>query len=190
MEPTQDTSNLDPLTGEPGSHPIITGFGAAAGGATGAALGTILGPLGTAIGTVVGAVVGGIAGKGVAEGFDPTSEEAYWRYNHHAQPFADKKLDYEDYAPAYRTGYSGYRDGKTFDEREADLRMEYEVGSQKTAAGGSHNDSDIPGTKHPLGTHTLHWNDARPAVQAAYERVAQARVAISRRDAEAWESSA
>lgn len=71
---TGGSANLDPITGEPGAHPVGTGVGAVAGGvATGAAIGTVAGPLGTAIGAAAGAVVGGLAGKGVAEQIDPTT---------------------------------------------------------------------------------------------------------------------
>ena len=59
-------ANRDPITGEPGAHPIGTGAGAAAGGATGATVGAIGGPVGAVIGGAVGAVVGGLAGKGAA----------------------------------------------------------------------------------------------------------------------------
>lgn len=70
-------ANRDPITGEPGSHPVGTGVGAAAGGvAAGAAVGTVAGPVGTAVGAVVGAVAGGLAGKGVAEKVDPTLPDA------------------------------------------------------------------------------------------------------------------
>lgn len=68
------SANLDPITGEPGAHPIGTGVGAVAGGmAAGAAVGTVAGPIGTAVGAAAGAVVGGLAGKGVAEKIDPTT---------------------------------------------------------------------------------------------------------------------
>jgi len=48
LDPTPD-ANRDPLTGAPGSHPVGTGIGAAAGGvAAGAAAGTLAaGPVGT-----------------------------------------------------------------------------------------------------------------------------------------------
>jgi len=131
---TEDPAlNRDPITGEPGAHPVGTGMGAAAGGATGAAIGSIAGPIGAVVGVVVGAVAGGLAGKGVAESIDPSAEDAYWREHHFEQSFA-KDRAYEDYLPAYRSGYSGYREGKTFEEREADLRMEYEGGPQKAEA--------------------------------------------------------
>ena len=100
--------NPDPITKAPGSHPIGTGIGAVAGGAAaGAAVGTVAGPVGTIAGAAVGAIVGGLAGKGVAEIVNPTVEDAYWRENHSRQPYA-KGRSYDDYGPAYRTGYEGY----------------------------------------------------------------------------------
>ena len=70
--------NLDPISGEPGAHPIGTGLGAAAAGAaTGMAGGAVAGPAGAAIGAVIGAVAGGLGGKAIAESIDPTVEDAY-----------------------------------------------------------------------------------------------------------------
>jgi len=171
--------NLDPLTGEPGAHPIGTGIGAATAGATGAALGSSVGPFGTALGAVIGAVVGGLIGKGFAEGLDPTAEDAYWREHHSSQSFADKERKYEEYSEAYRSGYTGYREGINFDEREADLRMEYEGGPQKSEAEVDHTSADaavIPGSiQNNLRTDPLHWDEAREAARAAYDRVAHTR---------------
>src|SRR5829696_1050286 len=73
--------NPDPITGEPGSHPVGTGLGAAGGGAAGAAIGAVGGPVGVAVGAAIGAIVGGLSGKGVAEAIDPTAEQAYWQEN-------------------------------------------------------------------------------------------------------------
>ena len=72
----QAGTNLDPITGAPGAHPVGVGLGAAAGGiAAGAAAGTVAaGPVGTAVGAAVGAIAGGLGGKAVAEHFDPTIE--------------------------------------------------------------------------------------------------------------------
>ncbi len=140
--------HLDPLSGEPGAHPVGTGVGAATGGAAGAAIGTVGGPIGTAVGAVVGAIAGGFAGKGVAGMIDPTAEDAYWRERHAQQPYARGRA-YADYAPAYRAGYTGYREGKSFADREADLRMEYEGGPQKAeaeAARARHDSATRPGT--------------------------------------------
>lgn len=143
--------NPDLITGAPGSHPVGTGLGAAAGGAAaGAAVGTVAGPVGTVAGAAVGAIVGGLAGKGVAEAVNPTAEDAYWRENHLKQPYA-KGRPYDDYRPAYRTGYEGYSEfgeDATFEEREAELRKRYESSGSK-----------------------LSWDEARAASQAAWRRV-------------------
>lgn len=192
--PRESDRNPDPITGEPGAHPVGTGVGAAAGGATGAAIGSAVGPIGTAIGAVVGAVVGGLAGKGVAEMIDPTAEDTYWREKHWSQPYADRTRPYEAYAPAYRAGVTGYREGQTFEEREAELRMEYEGRAPEARAGAGLPGGDPapkPGAM-PRDSSTdpvrdddarraagamqsqmsaLRWGDAREAARAAYERV-------------------
>src|SRR5688572_30279764 len=72
-------ANRDPITKEPGAHPLGTGAGAASGAAAGAAIGTAVGgPVGTLIGGAAGAVAGGLAGKGAAEAVNPTREDEYW----------------------------------------------------------------------------------------------------------------
>ena len=48
--------NRDPITDEPGSHPVGTGVGATGGAVAGAAAGAIGWPVGMAVGGVVGAV--------------------------------------------------------------------------------------------------------------------------------------
>src|SRR5580693_9704396 len=99
-------SNPDPITGEPGAHPVGTGVGAAAAGAAaGAAGGLVGGPVGAAVGAVVGAVAGGLAGKGVAESIDPTVEDRYWRANYTQRPYYDKNTAYDEYQPAYQYGW-------------------------------------------------------------------------------------
>jgi hypothetical protein len=79
-----EACHVDPLTGEPGAHPIGAGVGAATGGAAMAVVGAIAGPVGSVVGLAVGAVVGGLTGKGFAEGLDPTSEEAKLTHDHAA----------------------------------------------------------------------------------------------------------
>lgn len=69
---TSDPLNRDPITDEPGAHPVGTGLGAGGGAVAGAALGAVGGPLGVAAGAVVGAVLGGLAGHGAAEAISPT----------------------------------------------------------------------------------------------------------------------
>ncbi len=144
-------SNPDPITGEPGAHPVGTGIGAASAGATGAAIGAVAGPIGVVAGTVIGAVVGGLAGKGVAETIDPTNEDGYWEKNHHSQIYASH-ASYERYSSAYRTGYEGVgRHGadKQYSDVEDDLKSHYEE------------------TKEQGG---LAWDHAKHAVRAAYDR--------------------
>ena len=129
------------------------GVGAATAGATGAAIGMAAGPVGAAIGAVVGAVAGGLIGKGVAEAVDPTAEEAYWRDSYQNESYYDKELTYEDYAPAYRTGYAGYgkhaAEGRDFDAAQAELEREYD---------------------ESRGSSRLEWEKAKAASRAAWER--------------------
>jgi outer membrane lipoprotein SlyB len=54
----QARTNLDPIIGTPGAHPVGVG----------------LGPVGTVVGAAVGAVAGGLDGKALAEHFDSTVE--------------------------------------------------------------------------------------------------------------------
>ncbi|MHC1764651.1 MAG: hypothetical protein AB9869_10140 [Verrucomicrobiia bacterium] len=149
-------ANRDPITGAPGSHPVGTGLGAAAGGAAaGAAVGSVAGPVGTAAGIVAGAIVGGLVGKGVAEKIDPTVEDAYWRENYRTREYVDRNADYTTYAPAYRTGYEGYRryGGRRYEDVEADLQREYEA---------------------QRGTSGLAWEKAKLATRDAWHRVERA----------------
>ncbi len=146
--------NRDPISGTPGAHPIGVGVGAAAGGvAAGAAAGTLAaGPIGTVVGAAIGAVVGGLGGKAVAEHFDPTVEERFWRENHSRQPYYQKGQEFDDFAPAYRVGAesrSRYA-GQEFDAVDAHLASDYE-----SARGSS----------------TVDWPTARPAARAAWDRL-------------------
>ena len=61
-----NTAHRDPITGEPGAHPVGVGVGALGAGAAGAVIGAVLGPIGVVIGAAFGAVAGGLAGKEVA----------------------------------------------------------------------------------------------------------------------------
>ena len=144
--------NRDPITGEPGSHPVGTGVGAAGGAAAGAAIGAIGGPVGMAVGGVVGAIAGGLTGHAVAESIDPTAEDAYWRENYSTRPYAERNLPYEDYQPAYRTGYEGRTryDGKKYEQVESDLQRDYEKSK---------------------GSSSLTWDRAKAATRDAWHRV-------------------
>ncbi|MEO0409253.1 MAG: glycine zipper family protein [Cyanobacteria bacterium P01_A01_bin.135] len=79
--------------------------------------------------------------------------DEYWRNNYASRPYATASRSYDDYAPAYWTGYGGYRAygagrGMTFEEAEPELRKEYER---------SHQDG-------------LGWDDAKAAIKDAWHR--------------------
>lgn len=143
--------NRDPITDEPGAHPIGTGVGATGGAVAGAAAGAIGGPVGAAVGGVVGAVVGGLAGKAAAEAVNPTAEEAFWRDNYDKEPYYEKGRTFDDYGPAYRLGLSGrtrYEDPWT----SVEPRLASEWDSTR-------------------GNSTLNWDRASHASRAAWQRV-------------------
>jgi uncharacterized protein (TIGR02284 family) len=141
----------DPITDEPGAHPVGTAVGGVGGALAGAAGGSIAGPAGAAVGGVVGAVVGGLAGKAASEAINPTAEEAFWRDNYDKEPYYESGRTYDDYGPAYRLGLSGrqrYEDPWT--SVEPRLASEWES---------------------TRGNSTLNWDRASHASQAAWRRV-------------------
>jgi hypothetical protein len=155
-----DPANRDPITKAPGAHPVGVGVGAAVGGAaagvataaaSGAAVGTAAGPVGIVVGAAVGAVVGGLAGKAVAEHYDPTVEDRYWRENYKARPYASGG-SYDDFGPAYAYGASSYGkySGRKFDEVESELSRDW------TSA---------------RGKSSLSWDRAKPATRDAWDRL-------------------
>jgi len=149
--------NRDPITGAPGAHPVGTGVGAVVGGmAAGAAAGTVAaGPVGTLVGSAAGAIAGGLAGKAVAEHFDPTAEEAYWRDNFAREPYYQSGMSYDDYQPAYRLGWEsrGRYAGKRFDDVENDLARDFESRRGKSK---------------------LSWEHGKHATRAAWDRIERA----------------
>lgn len=154
-DPTPD-ANRDPITGAPGSHPVGTGLGAVAGGvAAGAAAGTVAGPVGTVVGAALGAIAGGLAGKGIAEMIDPTVEDAYWRDAYASRPYYSSDFTFDDYAPAYRHGYTSYPKyyGRSFDEVESDLSNDW---------------------RNVRGNSRLEWDRAKYAVRDSWDRVSDA----------------
>lgn len=148
--------NPDPITGEPGAHPLGTGIGAAGVGTVGTAVGAVVGgPVGAVVGAAVGAVAGGLAGKRAAEAIDPTVENDYWRSNYDSRPYYESNYTYEDYEPAYRTGYQGYPTyaGRPYHEVEPDLQRDYERNRGGTG---------------------LAWEKAKHATRDAWDRVERA----------------
>jgi hypothetical protein len=146
--------NLDPITKEPGSHPVGTGVGSAGGAATGAGVGAVVaGPIGAVIGGVLGAVVGGAAGHAAGEAVNPTVEREFWSRNFQSRPYYKSGKPYSEYEPAYRFGWesAGREDyaGKKFDEVEPELLRDW---------------SGSAGATDP-------WTDARDATHDAWLRV-------------------
>ena len=150
--------NPDPITDEPGAHPVGVGVGAAVGGAAaGAAAGAIGGPVGAAVGAVVGAFAGGYGGKAVAESIDPTAEDAFWRETYPSRPYYDSHTAYVEYAPAYRQGWESrqrFQSGR-FDEIEPELAKDW---------------------TNARSSSKLTWMQAKHAARDAYDRGGQARV--------------
>jgi hypothetical protein len=143
--------NRDPISGEPGSHPVGTGVGSAGGAATGAAFGAPFGPIGMLIGGAIGAVAGGAAGHAAGESIDPTGETEYWKHHHSSRPYFNKDDKWDDYEPAYRYGWESHsrNAGKKFGDVENDLQ----AGWDKTK-----------------GNSRLAWDRARNAVHDAWDR--------------------
>lgn len=148
----EDDLNLDPISQEPGAHPVGTGVGAAVGGAAaGAAAGLVGGPIGAAVGGVAGAIVGGLGGKAAAEAVNPTAEEAYWQDNYHRESYYEAGRPFDDYAPAYRLGLFGRTEyGGSFDETESRLATHWDTQKERS---------------------TLNWPQARAASRAAWDRI-------------------
>ncbi|KQU91875.1 hypothetical protein ASC78_02435 [Variovorax sp. Root318D1] len=142
--------NLDPITGEPGSHPVGTGAGATGGALAGAAVGAVGGPAGAVAGMLVGAVAGGMGGKAVAERINPTVEHSHWEGVYTREPYYEPGLSYEHYAPAYELGWNRRAAlDDSFAAVEPSLAREWEA---------------------RRGTSSLTWEQARPASHAAWER--------------------
>jgi len=155
--PPRGSRNADPITDQPGSHPIETGIGAAVGGAAaGMGVGAVAGPVGAAVGAAVGAVAGGLVGKGVGEAIDPTAEDHWLRDNFESRPYVKKGETFDTYHSAYRFGGEAEsRYGtRAFDEVESDLKHDW--GKAKDHEG-------------------LSWTHARDAVKDAYDRTIQLR---------------
>ena len=153
---TSRDANPDPLSGEPGAHPVGTGIGAAiTGAAAGAAGGALGGPVGAIAGAAIGAVAGGYAGKAVEESIDPTAEDAYWSSNYKNRSYVEKDSDYSTYQPAYRYGWEsrGQYAGRRFDEVEPDLERKW---------------------SQSRGKSTLGWDKAKLAARDAWDRVERA----------------
>jgi len=151
--------NRDPITGEPGAHPLGTAAGAASGAIVAGIVGGIAGPIGSAIGVAIGAVAGGLVGKDAAETAHPTNGEINWTGNeddwsefYRTQHYVDTHFTYEDYAPAYRAAHAMRL--RNFDGTWEDAEPFLRAGWQRSK-----------------GASRLTWEEARPAAHAAWIQV-------------------
>lgn len=146
-------AHLDPVSKEPAAHPVGVGVGAAGGAASGLVMGLAAGPVGAVVGAAMGAVAGGIAGKVIAEGLNPSEEDAYWRENYRSRPYVAKDATYDAYRPAYQFGWEArnkYGD-VTWESAESNLETEWRAAN-------------------PAGTR-LEWERARSATRDAWDRM-------------------
>lgn len=78
-------------------------------------------------------------------------EDLYWSQNYWKEPYFRADYDYEDYAPAYCVGYTGYAQyGGSLEDAEKSLRANF---------------------IRIKGDSRLDWEQAREAVLAAWRRV-------------------
>lgn len=152
-------ANRDPITGKPGSHPVATGIGAAVGvtagvvasAAMGAATGAAFGPVGALAGAAAGGILGGGVGHGIGEDIHPT-QLAWWKENYTSRAYADPKLNFAEYEPAYRVGIDAalQNQGQDFEDLEPSLRNNWNIARGKSS---------------------LDWNDAKHASRDAFIRL-------------------
>ena len=86
--------------------------------------------------------------------FNPSLQDVYWREAFTNEPYYKIDYTYDDYAPAYRTGYEAagryLGQNRRFDDLEPELRADYE---------------------RIKGKSRLAWEDAKDAVRSAWHRV-------------------
>ena len=119
---------------------------------------TMAGLVGTAAGTAVGVAAGvasALAGKSSSSsssGVDSQAQELYWREHFASEPYYDASYAFEDYLPAWRTGWEGRAKyaGRRFEDVERELQADFYWNRGKRSL--------------------LLWSQARDAVRAAFER--------------------
>lgn len=148
-------ANPDPITGEPGSHPVGTGVGSAGGAMAGVAVGAAVGgPIGAVVGGVAGAVIGAEAGHVVGEAANPTVEKEYWEKAYKTRPYYKAGRAFDYYEPAYRYGWENAAGlefaTKSFDDTESVLHQRWAAQSSATRPS---------------------WVDSKEAARDAWDRV-------------------
>ncbi len=145
-------AHLDPITKEPGAHPVGTGVGAGIGGTLGAVVGSPAGPVGTIAGAAIGGVLGGLAGKSAAESINPRREMDYWRAEFPARPYSAGRR-FDDFSPAYWWTIDMYRTnpGWSYEQAEATMRDQWPLRREGSP---------------------LSWDEVRQASRDAWDRIA------------------
>jgi hypothetical protein len=110
----------------------------------------VAGAVGTAAGVAAGAAAALTRSKEPRK-VDPVIEESHWREHFTAEPYYDATYAFEDYLPAWRTGWEGIGKypGKSFEQAERDLQADFHWNR---------------------GQSRLLWEQARDAVRAGFER--------------------
>ena len=80
-----------------------------------------------------------------------SGESDYWRDSFQNEPYYNSKYSFDDYSPAYQTGYEsrGASSGESWDDVRGSLERDWQ--SQR-------------------GNSRMDWQDAEPAARAAYHR--------------------
>ena len=138
-------------------HILGTGSAALAGGAAGAAIGAVMGgPAGLAVGAAAGGALGAVLGNRASEEVDTRSDLGHFQQIYHTMPYYADGHDWHDYAPAYRYGLDSWEQhrGSEMESMESQLRGGWEAA-------------------HGFGSR-LAWQDARPAVEHAWQSMQDA----------------
>ena len=133
-------------------HILGAGTAALAGGGAGAAIGAVIaGPAGLAIGAAAGGAIGAVVGNRASEAADTRSDLGHFQQIFHTMPYYVEGTDWHDYAPAYRYGLESFAQhrGRTLAEVETQLQGGWEAAAR-------------------FGSR-LQWQQARPAVQHAWQ---------------------
>ena len=90
---------------------------------------------------------------------EATRADSYWREAHALADYGSPALDYEDFAPAYCVGYSGFAQyGGCFQDSEASLCANW---------------------VRIKGDSRLSYEQALPAIRAAWDRASQAEAEVA-----------
>lgn len=141
-----------------GTHPLGITAGLLVGALIGFFGGLAAGPIGSLLGAVGGAVIGAMIGASLTVGpeVDLKPHDRYWREHYPQRPYVPAGADYADYGPAYRHG------------SRAGLRAKQPRGWPEAEAGLARTwDANKEGSR-------LDWEQARPAVRDAWDRLHEA----------------